>query len=203
MEENFDYSLNREELEFILESNAIENIFEISYNTNSKSKKGHDYAWKLFRHKARNKQILTLDDFCHAQRLLMEEQSQIGIEIPEEMWGRIRSLENPVNVSCGSYKAPDYLSVPKLMQDFMEYFEYTIKNKKDPLVFSALAHRRFEMIHPFKDGNGRVGRLISNYIKEYHNLPILIFNFSKKREYIDSLESNKKTIEFFRKISPP
>jgi len=61
------------------------------------------------------------------------------------------------------YLAPPAMEVPELMDEFIVYLN---KLKQHPVVISAVAQFIFEKIHPFADGNGRVGRLISSFILE-------------------------------------
>lgn len=61
------------------------------------------------------------------------------------------------------YLAPPHFEVPKLMD---EYPKYINKLKDHPSVKAAVAQFIFEKIHPFADGNGRVGRLISAFVLE-------------------------------------
>lgn len=57
------------------------------------------------------------------------------------------------------YIPPIPLQIPELYGDFDRYLN-TEGAERDPLVQIAVAHYQFEAIHPFKDGNGRVGRLL-------------------------------------------
>lgn len=57
------------------------------------------------------------------------------------------------------YIPPLPLSIPELYGNFDKYFN-TEDAERDPLVQIAVAHYQFEAIHPFSDGNGRVGRLL-------------------------------------------
>ena len=67
-------------------------------------------------------------------------------------------------VFVGSFEAPSYKDVPELMKGFIRF--YNSREMEDiPIVKAALVHYAFETIHPFCDGNGRLGRmLLSNYL---------------------------------------
>lgn len=74
---------------------------------------------------------------------------------------------------------------PKNMQWSLQNWEhYWHHNEKDPLVQMALLHAQFEIIHPFRDGNGRIGRvLIPLFLTEKGILENPTFYFS---EYLES-----------------
>lgn len=61
------------------------------------------------------------------------------------------------------YLAPSALEIPLLMDEYIEYLDGLDNH---PAIIAALAQFIFEKIHPFADGNGRVGRLISSFILE-------------------------------------
>ncbi len=56
------------------------------------------------------------------------------------------------------YLPPEPLHVPKLMEELTKFIQDS--GKVNPLIACGVIHHRFEAIHPFKDGNGRVGRLL-------------------------------------------
>ena len=58
------------------------------------------------------------------------------------------------------YQAPDSADVPAQMTKLIDWFNQS-QNQTDGLVRAALAHLWFEAIHPFEDGNGRVGRALA------------------------------------------
>ena len=60
------------------------------------------------------------------------------------------------------YEAPPSAQLPVEMEIFVQWFNRTLG--KDPLVAAALAHLWFESIHPFEDGNGRVGRALIDLV---------------------------------------
>lgn len=66
--------------------------------------------------------------------------------------------------------------VEKMMSDLLEFLNDDIKYPVDPLLKMAMAHYQFEAIHPFRDGNGRTGRILCIlYLiqKQLLELPIL------------------------------
>ena len=62
-----------------------------------------------------------------------------------------------------------------------------------PLILAAVFHHQFEKIHPFYDGNGRAGRLISNAILFQNGIPMLIVPDAQRKRYYDSLAAADKT----------
>jgi len=86
-------------------------------------------------------------------------------------------------VERASYVPPEPARVPELMANLEAYFHH---DEKDALVQCAIVHAQFEMIHPFLDGNGRVGRIL---------IPLFLFSkrvISKPMFYISAyLESER------------
>lgn len=84
-------------------------------------------------------------------------------------------------------------AIPELMSNWESYVNS--REEKDPLVQVAVAHYQFEAIHPFLDGNGRIGRLIiplflcDRNLLEYPILYISEFFDTHRDEYIDSLRA--------------
>lgn len=90
------------------------------------------------------------------------------------------------------------------LEDFIEWYKEN-KNKFKPLVLAAIIHNQFEHIHPFQDGNGRVGRLLLNFILLKNNYPPINIALEDRREYYMTLQeyskrdSLKPTLEFLIK----
>ena len=61
------------------------------------------------------------------------------------------------------------------------------RRRYPPFVLAAVVHDQFETIHPFQDGNGRVGRLLLINILLKHGLPPLNIELKNRKEYYDSL----------------
>ena len=67
------------------------------------------------------------------------------------------------------------------------------KDRYPPLVLAAVVHNQFETIHPFEDGNGRVGRLLLASVLLKHGMPPLNIEIENRREYYDALREYQKT----------
>ncbi len=99
---------------------------------------------------------------------------------------------------------PDFSKVPTLLEQFFEIENSRIDKttNKDLINLSADVHYNFVNIHPFGDGNGRMTRLLMNYIQLYHNQP-LIKKFTEDRsEYIDAINETeaKNNLQIFRQF---
>jgi len=80
--------------------------------------------------------------------------------------------------------------VPKEMKSLLSWYSKN-KDKLHPLVVAAYFHSGFETIHPFVDGNGRVGRLLINFILHKNKFPMVNIPNSKKNNYYESLERSQ------------
>ncbi len=114
----------------------------------------------------------------------------------EKYPGEFRKSQNWIGPGGSTLKTAKYIPPNvKDMQDAMTDLEKFIHTEDniDALIKIALIHYQFETIHPFLDGNGRIGRLMINlYLKEYDMLqyPTLYISFFLKRnriEYYDRL----------------
>ena len=82
--------------------------------------------------------------------------------------GEYRGHEEPMQIISGNYNSPKifYEAPPSSivyfeMGKYIEWFNGASKNHKIPtILFAGIAHVYFEMIHPFEDGNGRIGRAL-------------------------------------------
>ena len=93
--------------------------------------------------------------------------------------------------------------VPSLMMST----EKAIGDGLHPLIVAAKWHGYYEYLHPLRDGNGRTGRLLSNFILLRAGHPLLIIELKDRSEYISALKqirtegSDEYLIEFFFKTA--
>lgn len=94
--------------------------------------------------------------------------------------------------------------VPRLL----ESTEQTIVSAAThPMVVAARFHGFYEYLHPFRDGNGRTGRLVSNYILLRMGHPLLIIPSESRQEYIAALRmirteaTDEHLVRFFFKMA--
>ena len=101
--------------------------------------------------------------------------------------GRYRNV--PVRIGGSRVILPNPIKVSGLMADFITY----LNNEKDPIQKAIMGHFKFVSIHPFVDGNGRVGRLLMNLILLQNNLWPIIIRPRDRKIYINSIEKGQFT----------
>ena len=102
--------------------------------------------------------------------------------------GRYRA--HGVRIAGSNVPTANYLKVPDLMQALSK--DLSAKSR-DILAHAVQIHSRFEQIHPFSDGNGRVGRLLLNAMLLRQNFPPALIRQEKRRFYM--LYLNKAQLE--------
>jgi Fic family protein len=111
--------------------------------------------------------------------------------------GRYRDHDDPMQIVSGMpgrekvhYEAPRSTNVPAQMATFLDWFNTTAPQanaavRHDGLARAGIAHLWFESIHPFEDGNGRIGRAIVDMAVAQHlSTPVRLFSLS--RQLLDS-----------------
>ena len=103
--------------------------------------------------------------------------------------GDYKKFPNSVKLQNGEifhYASPQ--ETPSLMSDLLHWYrEESAKKELHPVALAALLHYRFVRIHPFDDGNGRISRLLMNYVLYYNDLPPVIIKSANKKEYLSAL----------------
>ena len=103
--------------------------------------------------------------------------------------GQYKTRPNSVITRYGDrfeYASPE--ETPALMADLVDWYnEAEQKGELSPVELAALFHYRYIRIHPFEDGNGRIARLMVNYILSRHGWPMIVVRCRKKQEYLEAL----------------
>jgi len=102
-----------------------------------------------------------------------------------EIAGRIR--KHQVAISGSKFLPPSSVEVYPLLREFYKWYDKN-KKKMHPVELAALAHLKFVTIHPFDDGNGRISRLMMNFILHKHGYPLLNIPYEKRASYYNALE---------------
>ena len=103
--------------------------------------------------------------------------------------GQYKTRPNSVITRYGNrfdYALPE--ETPGLMADLVEWYNEAEKEGKlSPVELATLFHYRYIRIHPFEDGNGRIARLMVNFILARHGYPMIVVRSRKKNEYLEAL----------------
>lgn len=86
------------------------------------------------------------------------------------------------------FKLPEAELVPTQIRYFNKEYETKIQNNVHPIEIATYYHQKFEQIHPFEDGNGRVGREILNYMLTKEGFPPIYITPKQRSEYLTALQ---------------
>ena len=128
---------------------------------------------------------------------------RICFEGSKSFAGKLRDVEVVIRNAYGEIV---HQGIPKEeirneLEDMANWYRDNSDELK-PLVLAALVHNQFEYIHPFEDGNGRVGRLLLNYVLLKHGYPPINILFEDRGRYYYCLQRYSKensledTLEF-------
>ncbi|MBQ6062129.1 MAG: Fic family protein [Prevotella sp.] len=112
--------------------------------------------------------------------------------------GQYKTRPNSVITRYGDrfeYASPE--ETPSLMTDLVDWYnEAEASNKYSVVELAALFHYRYIRIHPFEDGNGRIARLMVNYILARHGWPMIVVRSRKKQDYLEALHKTDLVVGF-------
>ena len=101
--------------------------------------------------------------------------------------GNYKTQPNSVRLPNGElFECTAPQEVPIKMQELMEWYRDK-QTALHPVILAAMFHYKFVCIHPFDDGNGRVSRLLMNYVLLAHKLPPVVIKSSDKQNYLHAL----------------
>lgn len=103
--------------------------------------------------------------------------------------GNYKKYPNSVRLESGEmFEYASVMDTPMLMGDLMRWLRETEQHDSlHPVELAARLHYKLVRIHPFDDGNGRISRLVMNYVLLKHGLPPVIIKSADKRQYLFAL----------------
>ena len=103
--------------------------------------------------------------------------------------GDYKEYPNSVRLQNGEiFQYPSPAETPILMGELMDWWRSEEETKElHPLILAASLHYKFVRIHPFDDGNGRIARLLMNYVLLKNDLPPVIIKSNDKKNYLFAL----------------
>lgn len=152
--------MQKNEIEFLKESNAIEGVYDDDSLNQAK------FAWEYLM----SEDILTTHVILKTHKILM---------LHQKLYPNEKGYWRDCYVRVGGKTMPGPEMVPVLMRQWA--FEAM---RAHPPVDSKELHIQYEQIHPFVDGNGRTGRMFMNWIRlKRTGEPLLIIKESEKEDY--------------------
>ena len=102
--------------------------------------------------------------------------------------GKVR--QHQVGISGSKFMPPSPVEVPVLLDEFFRWYAKS-KGKMHPVELAACVHLKFVTIHPFGDGNGRMSRLLMNFVLHKHGFPMLNIPYENRGSYYHALERSQ------------
>ena len=102
--------------------------------------------------------------------------------------GLIRSHQ--IAISGSKFMPPFPAEIHSLLMDYFKWYNKN-KNSMHPVELAALVHLKLVTIHPFADGNGRISRLMMNFVLHRHDYPMLNIHYETRTGYYNALERSQ------------
>lgn len=187
---DFEDVIRRFVANFVFESNALEgnsltlkNISEIVFE--SKIHESADLrevfdaknAYHAFTNLLTKQEAISEEFIIQLHKQLLKDiDERTGYrKLPSELLGRTLALPKPEDI-------------PKEMKQLLQW-HHKHEHALHPVELAFKFHHKFEQIHPFADGNGRVGRMLLNYILLQNNFFPIIIRKTQRNAYLRALEA--------------
>ncbi|MCY0979124.1 Fic family protein [Chryseobacterium wangxinyae] len=157
--------------------------------------KGHNEAIGFMLQLIKENRPLSESDIKDLHKIILVEPyfsktiSPQGIEFEKEIKiGQYKTSPNHVKTVSGDihyYTNPEEVAFE--MNNLLEWYRNAEEENLHPIVISAIFHHKFTSIHPFDDGNGRLARILSNFILLKHQYPVIVIKNKHKIQYYSAL----------------
>jgi Fic family protein len=99
--------------------------------------------------------------------------------------GKVR--QHQVAISGSKFLPPFPAEINPLLREFFRWYARN-RDKLHPVELATLVHLKFVTIHPFADGNGRISRLLMNFVLNRRGYPMLNIPYERRTSYYNALE---------------
>ena len=159
--------------------------------------KAHNVGLKMMQEEAEDKERPLTETFIRElHRTLLREDYVVNKNLPDGTTttytvhaGRYKTRPNSVITVTGEkfeYASPE--ETPALMTALVDWYNKEAdKGELSAIELATLFHYRYIRIHPFEDGNGRIARLLVNFILLRAGYPMIIVRSSDKESYLSAL----------------
>lgn len=101
-----------------------------------------------------------------------------------------KTRNHNITIAQSKFRPPMHIELDFLLKEFFDWYN-EVKKKLHPVELAALVHLKFVTIHPFSDGNGRISRLMMNFVLKNNNFPLLNIQYIKRTGYYNALERSQ------------
>jgi len=158
--------------------------------------RGHDNLIDYLVEYIRRREELTEKDIRGMHQILLHEPYETDAVTPDGRiarklvrLGEYKTTPNAVRTGTGQiiqYTPPE--DVPPKMHELIEWHRKECKSSElHPVAHAAIFQHRFLQIHPFDDGNGRLGRILMNLILMRHGFPPVVIKLLARERYVAAL----------------
>ena len=106
----------------------------------------------------------------------------------QDIAGKVR--QHQVAISGSKFMPPFPAEIYLLIKEFFSWYSKN-RDKLHPVELAALVHLKFVTIHPFADGNGRISRIMMNFVLNRRHYPLSNIPYEKRAGYYNSLERSQ------------
>jgi len=168
---------------------------------------GHDEAIKSIEDVIKNERPLTESFIRELHKIILKNPYKVDAITSDgnstKKWvkvGQYKTSPNHVLTKTGEifrFATPE--ETPAKMHDLLKWLEENYQAEDThPVILATELHYRFIRIHPFDDGNGRIARLLMNFVLMQNGYPPAIIKTEDKSTYLQALEqADAGNLEFF------
>lgn len=159
--------------------------------------KAHNVGLQMVKEEALQEDFILTETFIRQlHKVLLRDDYEIHRQLPNGLLtsytvhaGAYKTRPNSVITRTGErfeYASPE--ETPALMNDLISWYNTAVETSVlDVIELAALFHYRYIRIHPFEDGNGRIARLLVNFILCRYGYPMIVVPSKTKEAYLSAL----------------